>query len=568
MKKSNLLKVTALVIVVFVLFTTFNFGVFKNFYVNAEGKRKVSVVVDGIILPTKEKALIIGEKILMPVSIVKDYIYNDIEFDKENARIYVNIDKPTFSLETANLTEKILDGVKLNFITKRFDGINYIVFNGMDKIFNIKTELNEKYNFISITKVKEGSSNYSGERFGITKNRLSVYNKKSFMANKKLEILGLNKKVDILEEDDTWAKVRTEKGNEGYVIKSGLNIYNKELEGGPKLNELREEFKPTSKINFAWEYVYKNSPDLSDDETIEGLDVVAPTWFNIFDVNGTVLNRGDLTYVNEAHKKGYKVWGVFTNSFNADLTHEILLSEKLQDKVLKQLVIYTSLYDLDGINIDFENIYYEDRELLTKFVKKITSLLKEQNIVVSMAITVPSTSEKWSKCYDREELGKIVDYITLMAYDEHWSTSPVSGSVASLPWVRRGIENTLKYVPNDKLIVGIPFYTRRWEETIVNGKLVVKSKSLSMKSTNELIGEKGLIPVWLDDLGQYYVEYNENGKKYKIWIEDSNSIKLKLDLVNNYNLAGSAAWRKGLEDENIWNVISEVLKNNSKIVKK
>jgi len=568
LKKSLFIKITALVIVSFVLFATIPFGIFNTTnYVNAEGERKVSVVVDGVILPSAKKAIVDGDKVLMPVDLVKQYIYSDIVFEKENARMYVNIEKPSFSLETPELNKKIIGGVKLNVITKRFDGVDYIIFNGMEKIFNIKSEYNEKYNYISITKIKNWTSEGTSEKVGITTNRLSVYNIKSFMAPKKLEILGLKKTVEVIEEDGIWIKVKTEKGNEGYVLKSGLNIYNKDLAGGPKLNEIREDYIPNGKINISWEYVAKNSPDLSDDETIEGLDVLAPMWFNIADSEGTVLNRGDINYVNEAHKKGYKVWGVITNSFSPGLTHDVLKSEELQEKVIKQMVVYTSLYNLDGINVDFENVYYKDKDRLTSFMEKLTAAMKEQNLMVSMAMTFPSSSEMWSKFYDREKLGKIIDYATIMAYDEHWAASPVSGSVASMPWVQRGLENTLKYIPKEKVIVGIPFYTRRWEETIdENGKVSVKSKAYSMKTANEIIGEKGLIPVWLEDIGQYYVEYNEDGKRYRIWIEDNNSIKLKANLVHKYNIAGAASWRKGYEEESVWQVLNDVLKKYDKLL--
>lgn len=637
LKKSLVFKIISIIIASFIFFTIIPFNnMGMTQYANASIEGNTSIAIDGKVIPSNQRAIVEGEKVYMPVDVIKEYIYSDVVFDKEHSRFFVNIKTPLFNLETTNLDERIRRGIQLNFITKRFDNIDYIGFNGMEKIFGITMEYDKIYNRISINKKEIVTT---GEKKGITLTRVSVYNSKSFIGREKLEILGKDADIEVLEEYDTWAKVKTEKENIGYVLKSGVSIYDEGSIVGEKLNEVREDFKLDVKeevivgkseaitltrvsvydtksfigsekleilgkdkkvlileeydmwvkvktekenigfvlksglsfnntassnknatLNLSWDYVYKNSPDLSDDETIEGLDVLSPTWFNIGDSTGTVVNRGDINYVNEAHKKGYKVWGMFSNSYNKDLTRNILISEEKQQKVINQIVVYSSLYDLDGINIDFENVYYEDKDKFTKFVQDLTYALKEQNIIVSIDMTVPAGGKNSYQFYDREKLGKIVDYCMIMAYDEHWAASPVSGSVASIPWVKRGIENTLKYIPSEKIILGIPFYTRIWKETkLEDGSIKVKSKSISMKTTNEIIKEKKLTPVWLEDIGQYYVEYYEDGTRCRIWIENEKSIYLKSNLVHEYNLSGVASWRKGLEEENIWKVIDGVL---------
>lgn len=331
-----------------------------------------------------------------------------------------------------------------------------------------------------------------------------------------------------------------------------------------RLNKVRDKWVPTSKINLAWDFVQNSSPDLSKEDAVEGLRVISPTWFSISNTDGLVMSKADYKYVNDAHHKGYKVWGLVNNSFNRDLTRIFLANDDAQEKTIRQLLVYSAAYNLDGINIDFENIYDEDRDRLTAFVARLAAALKQQNAVVSMDLTVPSNVSYWSKCYDRPRLAELLDYIMVMAYDEHWSKSPQSGSVASLGWVKTGLEKTLAAVPGEKLLLGLPFYTREWEETMTEGGPVkVKAKTMSMPATEQTIRENNLDVTWLEDKGQYYTEYTVADKRYRIWIEDERSIALKAGLVNKYNLAGTAAWRKGFERKEIWGVLNNVLQNKA-----
>ena len=199
--------------------------------------------------------------------------------------------------------------------------------------------------------------------------------------------------------------------------------------------------------------------------------------------------------------------------------------------------------------------------MLTQFIRELAPIMKEQGLVLSMDITVKSLSENWSLCYDRQELAKAVDYLALMAYDEHWGSSPVSGSVASIGWVEKGIVQLLELgVPPQKILLGIPFYTREWQEKVLeDGRLEVKSKALSMDSVKTRIKENDAKITWQQEIGQNFMSYTKNGYTYKIWIEDEKSIALKSSLVKNYDLAGTAAWRKGFEEPQIWDVLHDTL---------
>ena len=254
----------------------------------------------------------------------------------------------------------------------------------------------------------------------------------------------------LFDESGDWFYVRTERGIVGYISKKHIgNI--KEVEGKAVVEE--ESF-PTwepvqGKINLVWDQVFKveSSEVPSKFEPIYGLDVLSPSWFEIEDEEGNLRNIASRRYVDWAHSQGYQVWAMITNPFSdPDLTHKVLSNTDSRENIIKQLLAFSSIYNLDGINIDFESLKKETGEYYVQFIRELTPLLKEQGLVVSVDMYVPSG---WTRHYNRSEVGKVVDYIMIMGYDEHWSTSPKSGSVASIGWVEEGIKNTLKEVPNE-----------------------------------------------------------------------------------------------------------------------
>ncbi|WP_420798623.1 glycosyl hydrolase family 18 protein [Paenibacillus beijingensis] len=234
--------------------------------------------------------------------------------------------------------------------------------------------------------------------------------------------------------------------------------------------------------------------------------------------------------------------------------------------MIQQLLAYAKMYRLQGINIDFENVRTADKANLVQFVRELTPMLHEQNLVVSIDVTPKSNSELWSLFLDRPALIQSVDYMMLMAYDEHWASSPNSGSVASMPWVKRAVDRLVEEdgIPPAKLILGMPLYTRIWTETIgQNGKRKVSSKAVGMDRVREIIAAKKLAPVYDAATGQNYVEYSENGALNRIWIEDALSIKARVDLANRYGLAGVATWNRSFQSDDIWSVIEGALNKRS-----
>ncbi len=316
------------------------------------------------------------------------------------------------------------------------------------------------------------------------------------------------------------------------------------------------------KVVLTWEQVYARNPNPDHFSPMPGLNVVSPTWFHLLDAEGALENRADSSYVRWAHDQGYQVWALFSNNFDPDMTAEALASYDRRMNMARQLISWAVLYQLDGINIDFENVRLKDGPKLTRFVRELTPLLHEAGLTVSIDVTFLSSSENWSMFYDRAALSEIVDYMMVMAYDEHVASSPVSGSVSSLPWVERNVQRIIDEagVPPEKLILGAPFYTRIWSEELLDGKVKVSSKAVGMESIAALLDDKGLKPDLDEAAGQHYVEYEEDGVLKKIWLENAFSMKSRIALVHQFGLAGVASWSRNFGNEDIWRTIEAELK--------
>jgi spore germination protein YaaH len=336
-----------------------------------------------------------------------------------------------------------------------------------------------------------------------------------------------------------------------------------------KVYNVNESLFKDGKINMVWDQISVKTPDMSGVEPMEGLNIISPTWFelrnddNVLGVKQSdpvvfsnwqgkihMVDMGDMDYMNWARQNGYHVWGLFRNEFDIEIANKVLNSKESRDKMVKILLDYTWKYGLDGINIDFENIYFNDRYVLSQFVRELAFVLREQGVITSIDVTkIEPGSWTWSMCYDRRALGESVDYVALMAYDQNGSWSKKSGSVAQITWVERALSDMLKQVAPEKTLLGLPFYTVLWEEE--NGKLI-KSSVISMETSQRLIRENNAHLVWDNVSGQHIATYKKGNSTFKIWVEDGESIRLKASLVDKYGISGVASWRRGLETSDIW----------------
>ena len=359
-------------------------------------------------------------------------------------------------------------------------------------------------------------------------------------------------------DENGWTKVTTENGKIGYVKTTTLANTKKirdNLEMGKQIQ---------GNVSLVWEYFSKYAKAPQRTEKIDGVNVVAPTFFSLSDSKkgAIVANVGQAwqNYINWAHSNGYRVWpwvaNEATNKADKDLTSEILNDYKLREKLISSIVSAVEMYNLDGINLDFENMYESDKDAYSRLVIELAPRLKELGKVLSVDVTEPDGSPDWSLCWNRNVIGDVADYVIFMAYDQHNQSSTEAGTVAGCDWVEANINKFLgqEGVKPEKIILAMPFYTRVWNVT--DGGL--SSSAVDMKSQSTLIPDDAKI-TWDDSLKQNLAEYEKNGRTYKVWMEDAKSLKCKLDLVNKYNLAGGAFWRKDQETSDVWKVINENL---------
>jgi spore germination protein YaaH len=365
-------------------------------------------------------------------------------------------------------------------------------------------------------------------------------------------------KITIEGEKQEFYFIRKENGMAGYVEKEYINPGEEtEIVVDREKSDLLVP-KIEGPIHLTWEAVYTNNPDTLKIPDMTGVNVVSPTWFHLISKDGTLQNLGSLDYVNWAKSQDYQVWGVFSNSFDPELTHESFKDFETRQKIVRQLLHYTQIYGLGGINLDIENVNPEDGHLVTQFVRELTPYLHEAGLIVSVDITFISTSGNWSAFYEREKLAEIVDYLVVMAYDEHWASSPTAGSVASLPWVEENLNRLLEVVPKDQLILGVPLYTRLWkEEKLKDGRIEVSSKSMSMSEAKEWVDKNKIEVVYDQKSGQNYAEFYDEAQKatYKVWLEDELSLQKRAELARNHGLAGIGSWSRYFADQTAWHAL-------------
>lgn len=363
-----------------------------------------------------------------------------------------------------------------------------------------------------------------------------------------------NRKDDLVKSG--WKKIRTSNGSLGYVKEDNLG----------KINTIRDDMVETSKVegkvSLAWEYFsdYGSAPERSG--AMDGVNVVSPTFFRLEQLGkGNVkenVGTAGINYINWAHNNGLKVWAMISNESMLDTTSEIMNDYKLRNKLINNIVNLVVKYNLDGINIDFENMYMEDKAMFNRFLIELEPRLNEMGKVLTVDVTAPDGSETWSMCFDRNTISKVADYIIFMAYDQYGASSNKEGTTAECDWVEANITKFLgqEGVNPDKLVLAVPFYTRLWKEA--NGK--VSSETVDLKDVDKVI-PANVEKKWNDNLKQYYIEYTQNGAVYKMWIEDLKSISAKLDLINKYKLAGAAYWEKDRESPEVWDIVKEKLGN-------
>ncbi len=519
---------------------------YHNPYSQANLPTKVSLVIGESDRTDKlvDDIVIKDNRILFSYANMNRFIDAYIQKDEKYNQIITNSKTNTKIIDVENKKmREMLDNNWENIYIETIGNEIYFDINQLQNIYNIDVEYIEQTNLVKISKdihtYKVGNIS--------TQTKLKYLPSSISATIDKLEI---NTQVYILREDKDYYKVLDNLGRFGYVKQSDINnIQDRRIYQDKKYNE---------KINLVWDYVYLASPDRTGQSKLEGVNILSPTWIDLLDENGNIQNKVDKSYLAWAKSTGYDVWVLFSSNSKIDSTHNILNDSKLREQTIDNVLKICLDNNLDGINIDFEYMYKEDKDMFSQFVREMAVAFHKHDIFVSVDVTVPDGSERWSLCYDRTALGDAVDYVMLMAYDQTPGSSTVAGSVAAKNWIDKNIQKLLNEVDNDKLVLGMPLYTRVW--TVTNG--VAKSSVVNMKDVDAYILKylsSDVEKTWLEEEGQYYVEETKGNKIYKMWIEDLKSIDEKLKLFKQYNLAGVATWEKDREDNDVWNLINKYL---------
>lgn len=539
-----------------------------NKYYGIEKEGQLAITVDNQVV--EPYGMIADGKAYIQYEIVRDYINGRFYWDpNENVLLYtlpkdivtVGVGSKDYSISKEKKSEDYV-------ILKTVGSTAYIALDFIQQYTNIEYELYNNPNRVMII------SEWGETTVATVRKNTQV----RYQGGVKSPILTQIKKKDevtVLENEADWKKVRTKDGFIGYIKSSTLK-----KEETKKLTRAFEEPEYTSiskdyTINLAWHNVTNkdaNSVILKKIADSKGLTTIAPTWFHVKDTAGNMESIASADYVNYAHQSNIEVWGAIRD-FDGGISsyeesYEMLRYTSKRENLINQLMSEVLRVGLDGINVDFEKISSECGEHFIQFIRELSIRCRQNGIVLSIDNYVP---KGYNMQYNRREQGIVADYIIIMGYDEHYAGSPVAGPVASYNFVKEGIEETLKEVPANKVISGIPFFSRLWEERPKTQEelaadagteaekypVKVESQAFDMTKARAKVDAVGADIVWDEEVQMNYATWTSENTTYKIWLEDEQSMEPKLRLMKDNKLAGTAAWALGLESQEIWNLIQQ-----------
>ena len=487
----------------------------------------------------EQKALISGDEVYIPLDVVNGYLNQRYYWDSANKKILYAT--PTSLTEEAAsdqpggnvwLKESTVY-LKLDYVKKYTDIDSYI--------YKDPARIAIQYKFSNVQTVTVKKDTVIRYRGGIKSKILTKTAKDTVLR--------------LMNEGEDWDQVATDDGYIGYIQKKKVSAADTTDYKRSFKAEAYSYFTMDEPVNLAWHQVTStdaNNYFADTTQNMTGVNVISPTWFSVSDNDGNVSSLASGEYVMQAHEKGLKVWGLVDNFSENMSTTTVLSNTAARQNLENQLVTYALKAGLDGINVDFESLSEDVGIHFLQFLRELSIQCHENNLVLSVDNPVP---EDFTSHYDRAEQGKVVDYVIIMGYDEHYVGSD-AGSVASLPWVEQGVKDTLAEVPAKRTILAIPFYTRLWKTT--DGGAVT-SEAIGMDQAQQAISDNGAETYWDKTTSQNYGTYEGDGATYQIWLEDSKSIAEKVKLIPKYKLAGVAEWKLGFENSGIWSVITENL---------
>lgn len=458
--------------------------------------------------------------------------------------------------DTAEITVNKGSVAKEYVVVKMHNDVPYIAMPYVQEMSDITYKTYELPNRIVI-KYKWGINELAA-----TVKKKTVIRLEDSIKSKILAEISPGDEVICVDTDETisrgFSKIISEDGIIGYVKTKKLN------ESSYRTTEssfVKPEYVHITKdydICMAWHQVTNASANgglLNLLNSTKGVNTISPTWFSVKDNKGNISSLADETYVQRAHNAGVEVWGLCSD-FSKEIDIAVVLAntasrERLENKLLSMAIEY----NLDGLNIDFENIKEESGEDFIQFVREMAVKCSNNGIVLSINDYVPVSYREY---YNYEEQGEVADYVVIMAYDEHYSGSEEAGSVSSIGFVNDAVSKITSMVSEERVIMALPFYTRLWK--LSNEGLT--SAAYSMSGAQSILDDRGVKPSWDTATGQYYAEYQEGGATFQIWLEEEKSIEEKLKAVTQSGVHNVSFWRLGFEKTEVWNTVANYINAN------
>lgn len=518
-------------------------------------------------------AIIKDDEVYFDISGVKEYIDDRFYYDStENLLMYTD----ATTVYTSNVGENVVRGEQeetLDYTISVMDGEKcYVNLKFVDKYVDfqykkVKSTENAPARIIIDTESKTVKN-------VIAKRNTQIRTDADYMADIVCDVEA-DKKLVLLESGDEWDKVKSDDGFVGYILSKRVKSSKDSTLEFENDYDTYTHTTLDEKVSLVWHQVmYAESNSTASDVTkkIKGVNVISPTWFKVSDGKGNISSIASEDYVKKMHNEGLQVWALI-NDFETDkdgnyYVKTVVNNTTARQKLVSNIMKNVALYDLDGINVDFEYINVSEGAGYLQFLRELSIECRKKGVILSVDNYAPAA---WTEFYDRNQQGRLADYIIVMNYDEHTSASEEAGSVSSMSFTREGLKNTIDQVGDaSRIINGMPFYTRIWCETpeadsdgtgkliedSVNGNYYLSTRAVSMDTAKEEYKAVGAEPVWNEETGQNYVYYEKGNSLYMIWLEDQTSVEARLKLIDEFGIGGAAYWKIGLESEDIWQIIS------------
>ena len=543
------------IIAIYLLIITFLIKIAPNYIKEADDNRiNLMVNNNNVTKNLKNDIIIKDNEYYLSAGDVKNF-FDEFLYEDKNYIILTSNTKTAKYVKNSNKIDINTSEVDVTNPSIDVNNTTFLPMSELASIYNLEYKYDQNTNKLMVDSLSKKFVEAKSKSNQSIRYKADFFSK-SIARIKKGETVSIVQDFNSNEDTELngWVRVRTSSGIIGYVKKSSIKdrIVVRD-------NLTRE--KINGKVSIMWDYYSPYDPCPARTDKIQGVNAVSPSFFELMSNGDIKTNIGDSgkKYVTWAKNNGYKVWPTLSNTFlnNKDAVSKMMSTFETREYLIENIVNSLIDADVDGINIDLENMYKEDKDKYSRFIIELAPRIRDHGMTLCVDVTEPDGSDTWSLCYDRHTLAETADYLVFIGYDQHNNSSKEAGTVAGYDWEEKNIKKFLgpqEGISSDKLILAMPFYTRLWRES--NGKIT--SKVVNMKDVEIPSNVK---VTWDDTTKQNYYEYEENGTTYKMWIEDETSISNKLNLVNQYNLAGAGFWEKDREKDGVWSIIKEKLQN-------